>query len=100
MVSCFAPLSPFNADRRSVFGLMSSTQNRSRWTLESGKSAFCHLYFFVFKCSQADECAIIGNCKISNLLFANDMILRFVTQSGLQRASNIFAKILVRPKLR
>ena len=40
------------------------------------------LLFIVFiimnwmdKCSQADECATIGNCKISRLLFADDLVL-------------------------
>ena len=43
------------------------------------------------KCSQADECATIGNCKISCLLFANDLVLLSFTESGLQRALNSFA---------
>ena len=42
-------------------------------------------------CSQADECATIGNCKISRLLFADDLVLLSSTESGLQRALNIFA---------
>ena len=43
------------------------------------------------KCSQADECATIGNCKISRLLFADDLVLLSSTESGLQRALNGFA---------
>ena len=43
------------------------------------------------KCSQADECASIGNCKISPLLFADDLVLLSSTESGLQRALNSFA---------
>ena len=43
------------------------------------------------KCSQADECATIGNCKISRLLFADDLVLLSSTESGLQRALNSFA---------
>ena len=43
------------------------------------------------KYSQADECATIGNCKISCLLFANGLVLLFFTESGLQRALNSFA---------
>ena len=42
-------------------------------------------------CSQADECAMIGNCKISRLLFADDLVLLSSTESGLQRALNSFA---------
>ena len=43
------------------------------------------------KRSQGDECATIGNCKISRLLFADDLVLLSSTESGLQRASNSFA---------
>ena len=46
---------------------------------------------WIDKCSQADECATIGNCKISRLLFANDLVLLSSTESGLQRALNNFA---------
>ena len=38
-----------------------------------------------------DECATIGNCKISRLLFADDLVLLSSTESGLQRALNSFA---------
>ena len=31
---------------------------------------------WIDKCSQADECATIGNGKISRLLFANDLVIR------------------------
>ena len=40
---------------------------------------------WIDKCSQADECATIGNCKISRLLFADDLVLLSSTESGLQR---------------
>ena len=46
---------------------------------------------WIGKCSQADECATIGNCKISRLLFADDLVLLSSTESGLQRALNSFA---------
>ena len=46
---------------------------------------------WIDKCSQADECAMIGNCKISRLLFADDLVLLSSTESGLQRALNSFA---------
>ena len=46
---------------------------------------------WIDKCSQADECAMIGNCKISRLLFADDLVLLSFTESGLQRALNSFA---------
>ena len=45
---------------------------------------------WIGKCSQADECATIGNCKTSRLLFADDFVLSS-TESGLQRALNSFA---------
>ena len=46
---------------------------------------------WIDKCSQADECATIGYCKISRLLFADDLVLLSSTESGLQRALNSFA---------
>ena len=46
---------------------------------------------WIDKCSQANECASIGNCKISPLLFADDLVLLSSTESGLQRALNSFA---------
>ena len=45
---------------------------------------------WIDECSQADECAAIGNCKISRLLFADDLVLLSSTESGLQRALNSF----------
>ena len=64
---------------------------------ESGKDAFLSpLLFIVYinwidKCSQADECTTIGNCKISRLLFADDLVLLSSTESGLQCAISSFA---------
>ena len=46
---------------------------------------------WIDKYSQADECATIGNCKISPLLFADDLVLLSATESCLQRALNSFA---------
>ena len=46
---------------------------------------------WIDKCSQADESATIGNCKISRLLFADDLVLLSSTESGLQHALNSFA---------
>ena len=46
---------------------------------------------WIDKCSQADECATIRNCKISRLLFAYDLVLLFSTESGRERALNGFA---------
>ena len=53
-------------------------------------------YFVVYmnwikKCRQADECASIGNCKTSRLLFADDLVLLSSTESGFQRVLNNFA---------
>ena len=45
---------------------------------------------WIDKCSQADECATIGNSKISRLLFADDLVLLSSTESVLQRALNSF----------
>ena len=65
-----------------------------RWT--TARVRFSPLLFIVYmnwidKCSQADECSTIGNCKISRLLFADDLVLLSSTESGLQRALNSFA---------
>ena len=46
---------------------------------------------WIDKCSQADECAAIENCKISRLLFADDLVLLSSTESGLQCALNSLA---------
>ena len=46
---------------------------------------------WIDKYSQADECATIGNCKISRLLFSDDLVVLSFTESGLQRALNSFA---------
>ena len=46
---------------------------------------------WIDKCSLADACATIGNCKISRLLFADDLVPLSSTESGLQRALNSFA---------
>ena len=46
---------------------------------------------WIDKCSQADDCDTIGNCKISRLLFADDLVLLSSTESGLQRALDSFA---------
>ena len=43
------------------------------------------------KLSQTDECVTIGRCKISRLLFADDLVLLALSESGLQHALNGFA---------
>ena len=74
-----------------------SRSNRSVWALGFGIGhVLSSLLFIVYmnwihKCSQADECATIENCKISCLLFADDLVLLSSTESGLQRALNSFA---------
>ena len=59
-------------------------------------SVLLSLLFIVYmnwidKCSQADECATIENCKISRLLFADGLVLLSSIKSGLQGALNSFA---------
>ena len=46
---------------------------------------------WIDKCSQADECATIGKCKISRLLFADGLLLLSSAESVHQRALNSFA---------
>ena len=48
---------------------------------------------WIDKCSQANECASIGNCKISRLLFADDLVLLSTTESGLLRTLNGFVDV-------
>ena len=43
------------------------------------------------KLSRTNECATIGRCKISRLLFADDLVLLASSESGLQHALNSFA---------
>ena len=49
---------------------------------------------WIDKCSQVDECAIIGNSKTSCLLFDDGEVLLSSTESGFQRALNSFALIV------
>ena len=65
-----------------------------RWT--PARSVLSPLIFIVYmnwidKCSKAEKCAMIGNCKISRLLFNDDLVLLSSTESGLRRALNSFA---------
>ena len=46
---------------------------------------------WIDKRSQTDEGVTIGSCKISRLLFADDLVLLAATQSGLQRSLDSFA---------
>ena len=46
---------------------------------------------WIDKCSQANECATLGICKISRLLFADDLDLLSSTESGHQRKFNSFS---------
>ena len=43
------------------------------------------------KLSRTDECVTIGSCKISRLLFADDLVLLASSESGLQHALEGFA---------
>ena len=43
------------------------------------------------KLSRTDECVTIGRCKISRLLFADDLVLLASSESGLQHVINDFA---------
>ena len=46
---------------------------------------------WINKCSQADEYATIGSCKIALLLFADYLVLFSSADSDFQRALNSFA---------
>ena len=43
------------------------------------------------KLSRTNECATIGRCKISRLLFADDLVLLASAESGIQHALKGFA---------
>ena len=43
------------------------------------------------KLSRTDDCVTIRRCKISRLLFADDLVLMATSESGLQHALNDFA---------
>ena len=74
--ACYAPLSHSTTDRRIVFGINGKLSKA--FHVDVGLRQGCvlsTLFFIVYinwidKCSQADECATIGNCKISRLLFS------------------------------
>ena len=95
--SCYVPLSHSTADRRFVFRV--NSKQSKPFHVDIGLRQGCvlsPLLFIVYmdwidKCNQADECTLIGNCKISRLLFADDLVLLFSTESGLQLALNSFA---------
>ena len=46
---------------------------------------------WIDKCSQADGCVTIGNCKISCLLFTDELVLLSSSESGLLCVLNRFA---------
>jgi len=46
---------------------------------------------WIDKRNQINECAMVENCKINRLLFADDLNLHSSTESSLQRALNDFA---------
>ena len=48
---------------------------------------------WIDECSQTDECATIGNCKISRVLFTDDLVQLSSTESGMQRELNGFADV-------
>jgi len=51
---------------------------------------------WIDKRSQTNECAMIGNCKINRLLFAENLVLLSSTESGrFQRALNDIAAVYV-----
>ena len=104
MVSCHAPLSHSVADRRFVLGLM--TSNQKPFVDGVGLRQGCvlsPLFFIVYmnwiaKCSQADGCATIRNCKISRLPFSDDFVLLSSIESGLHRALKCFADAYEQPE--
>ena len=97
MVSYYDQFSHYTADRRFVFG--NGKQLKPFPIVSVRLRQGCVLSFLLFfiymnwinKCSQANECAGIGNCRISRLVFADDLVLLFSTKPGLQRALNSFA---------
>ena len=55
-----------------------------------------HLLFMIYmnrmdKLNGTDKCVTIGRCKITRLLFADDLVLLASLESGLQHALNGFA---------
>ena len=97
MVTCCTLLSHSTADLRFCVGV--NGKRSKPFHVGVGLRQGCVLSPFLLvvyvnwidKCSQADECATIGNCKISRLLFADDLVLLSSPESGLQRALNSFA---------
>ena len=91
---------------RQCFWLLLSTLLAKSLHVGVGFRQGCVLSPFLFivymnwidKRSQADECAAIGNCKISRLLFADDLVLLLCfTEFVLQRHKNIALQMHVSP---
>ena len=60
-----------------------------------------HIIFIIYinwmdKLSRTDEFVTIGICKISRLVFADDLVLLVSSEYGLQHALNGFAATLCR----
>ena len=47
---------------------------------------------WIDKLSRTDECVMIGRCKISQLLFGDDLVMLVSSKFGLQHALNRFAE--------
>ena len=75
---------------------MVNKQSHFIWVLVFSKGVFVHLLFIIYinwmdKLSQTNECVTIGRCKISRLLFADDLVLLAFSDSSLQHAIHGFA---------
>ena len=82
MDSCYAPLSHSTANWRFVFRQWQAIKAVSCERLTPARVRFFNSYInWIGKCSQADECATIGNCKISRVLFDEDLVLLSFTGS-------------------
>ena len=80
IISCYAPFSHFTAECQLEVCVRENGKQSKPFHVGIGLLQGCVLsllFFIVYmnwidKYSQADECAKIGNCKISRLLFADD----------------------------
>ena len=96
MVSCYAPLKDFYCRTEVCVRVNGKHSKPFHEGVGLWQGCFLSPLLFIvymnwiYKCSQADECATIGNDKISRLLFVDGLVLLSSSESGLQHRLNSY----------